>query len=332
MINSKHSVLVTALALAALAQRPDAEKMAQRRAQYMKQNPPQSSVGLIPLTDLGTGNYKGEEGGLYPGGKNEPPSDHVKAGLKLAGQITPLDAEGNKSPNGKIVLLTIGFSNPSMESSGFVKRVAEAKDLNPHLVAVNGCVGNRASKEQADPKSGYWNEVEQHLQSAGVTAKQVQAFWVKEVIPGASHWPADARTLAANLAATLNNLHDRFPNARLAYLSSRTYGGYTEIGGSPEPGAYETGFAVKWVVADQLAGKPELNYDSAKGAVRAPWIEWGPYLWADGVKGRKDGFVYLREDVGPDGLHPSEKGVAKVNGLMMNFFKADATTRVWFAK
>jgi hypothetical protein len=134
------------------------------------------------------------------------------------------------------------------------------------------------------------------------------------------------------LIATLHVVHDRFPNVKVACLSSRTYGGYTEVGGSPEPWAYETGFSVKWVVSDQIAGKPEVNCDPAKGEVRAPWVEWGPYLWTDGAKGRKDGFVYLREDLREDGLHPSEKGSAKIAALMMNFFKTDPTTRPWFLK
>jgi hypothetical protein len=41
---------------------------------------------------------------------------------------------------------------------------------------------------------------------------------------------------------------------------------------------------VKWLIADQIAGNPELNYDPAKGRVRAAWLAWGPYIWADGVK------------------------------------------------
>jgi hypothetical protein len=118
---------------------------------------------------------------------------------------------------------------------------------------------------------------------------------------------------------------------KVAYLSSRTYGGYAK-GGSPEPGAYETGFAVKWVVAGQLAGKPELNFDAARGPVRAPWIAWGPYLWTDGAAGRKDGFVYLREDLREDGLHPSAQGIAKIAALLLEFFKQDPTARSWFLK
>jgi hypothetical protein len=75
-----------------------------------------------------------------------------------------------------------------------------------------------------------------------------------------------------------------------------------------------------------------VNYDSAKGAVRAPWIQWGPYLWSDGVKGRKDGFAYLREDVRDDGLHPCDKGSAKIAELMLEFFRSDPTTHSWFLK
>ena len=305
----------------------------QRRAQYLKEHPPQSSLGLIPLTDLGSGAYKGEEGGLYPGGKNSPPAGHLQAGVALARQIAPLDADGKRSADGKIALLSIGFSNPSIEFPAFQKLLNEDAAVNPRLVTVNGCVGSQAASVIGDPNSGYWNTVDQRLSAAGVTRHQVQAVWLKEVNPGPSQpFPVESKKLYNDLISTLHNLQDRFPNLKVAYLSSRTYGGYTELGGSPEPWAYETGFAVKWVVSDQIAGKPEVNYDPSKGAVRSPWIEWGPYLWTDGVKGRQDGFVYLREDLGEDGLHPSEKGSAKIASLMMNFFKTDPATRIWFLK
>ena len=185
--------------------------------------------------------------------------------MQLAREIAPLNAEGRKAPDGKIVLLSIGFSNPAIEFPGFQKRVAGDPDVNPRLVTVNGCVGSRASKEQADPASRYWKEVEQRLDAAGVTALQVQALWIKEVIPGADGFPEMARQLSSDLTATLHVAHDRFPNAKLAYLSSRTYGGYTELGGSPEPGAYESGFAVKWVVAGQLAGTAGAEFRPRQG-------------------------------------------------------------------
>jgi hypothetical protein len=314
-------------------QQVNAQQAEQRRQQYLKDHAPQSSVGLIPLTDLGAGNYKGEQGGLYPGGNNAPPPEHLKAGLGIARQIAPLDGEGRQAPDGKIVLLAVGFSNPNMEFPAFQKLAAQDSALNPRLVTVNGCVGGQASSVQAAPNSNYWKIVDQRLSAAAVTPKQVQALWIKEVVPGPSQpFPAESKKLYGDLAATLHVVRDRFPNLKVAYLSSRIYGGYTEVGGSPEPWAYESAFSVKWVVADQIAGKPELNCDPAKGAVRAPWIAWGPYLWTDGVTGRKDGLVFLRQDLRADGLHPSDTGAAKIARLLLDFFKGDPTTRPWFLK
>ena len=314
-------------------QRANAQQREQRRREYLKDHRPQSYTGIIPLTDLGARAHEGEPGGLYPGGKNVPPPEHLKAGIALARRIAPLDPEGRPSLEGRIVLLAIGFSNPNMEFPTFQKRVAQDAAVNLRLLTINGCVGGQASNVIADPNSNYWKIVDQRLSEAGSGVKQVQALWIKLVFPGPSlPFPAESKKLYADIIGTLHTVHGRFPNLKVAYLSSRTYGGYTEVGGSPEPWAYETGFSVKWAVADQIAGKPELNYDPAKGAVRAPWIEWGPYLWTDGVKGRKDGFVFLREDLGEDGLHPSEQGREKIATLMMNFFKTDPTARPWFLK
>ena len=73
---------------------------AQRNAEYAKAHPPHDSLGLIPLTELGEGQYKGEEGGLYPGGGNTPPARHLERGMKLAHEIVPLDGDGKPSHYG----------------------------------------------------------------------------------------------------------------------------------------------------------------------------------------------------------------------------------------
>lgn len=304
-----------------------------KRDDYLKDHKPVSSTGNIALPDLGTGMYKGEQGGLYPGGTNTIPPAHLAAGLKIAKQVQPLDADGNPSPDGKIVLLAIGFSNPNMEFPAFQKMAAADSALNPKLMLVNGCVGGRSSEEIANPDSRYWKEVQQIVPKAGTTLKQVQVIWFKLVVPNPTQpWPVETKLLAQHYIATLQNFHKYFPNAKMAFPSNRSYGGYTEANGSPEPWAYESGFAVKWALAAQIEGKPELNFDPSKGDVRAPWAEWGPYLWTDGVKGRKDGFVYLRTDVGADGLHPSADGQKKIATLMMTFFKSDPATKGWFLK
>ena len=78
-------------------------------------HPTRESTGMIPLSELGKDKYKGEEGGLYPGGRNTAPA-HEMAGMKLAQSIRHLDAQGQPSQDGKIVLITIGMSNTYQES------------------------------------------------------------------------------------------------------------------------------------------------------------------------------------------------------------------------
>lgn len=89
--------------------------MARRREQYAQEHPQRDSTGLIPLTDMGQETYQGEGGGLYAGGANSPPSAHLNAGLGLARGIVPPDQQGQPSRDGKIVLLSVGMSNTTME-------------------------------------------------------------------------------------------------------------------------------------------------------------------------------------------------------------------------
>ena len=46
---------------------------------------------LPPISDIGLKKFKGFSGGLYPGGKNSRPVDHNEIGLKIAGEISPVD-------------------------------------------------------------------------------------------------------------------------------------------------------------------------------------------------------------------------------------------------
>src|SRR5437879_3262024 len=60
-----------------------------------------SSVGLKPLTEMtAEDRYKGEDGGLYGRGKNEPPEAHKAAALDVSRQITPLDEAGKPAKDG----------------------------------------------------------------------------------------------------------------------------------------------------------------------------------------------------------------------------------------
>src|SRR5579872_1399496 len=135
------------------------DEQLRQQAEYVKDHPPRESVGLTALTDLGAGYYKGEQGGLYPGGSNVPPAAHQKAGVKLGHGIVPLDAEGKKSNQGKIVFLSIGFSNPNIEFTAFKAAADADPQKNPRLVLVNGCIGGQAAQTIADPNAKYWTTV-----------------------------------------------------------------------------------------------------------------------------------------------------------------------------
>ena len=102
---------------------------------------------------------------------------------------------------------------------------------------------------------------------------------------------------------------------------------------NPEPYAYESAFAVRGLIQDQIKGEAKLNCDAAKGPVKAPLLLWGPYLWGDGVTPRKtDGLVWQREDLGGDGTHPSGSGREKVARLLLGFLRSDPCAKGWFVR
>ena len=124
----------------------------------------------------------------------------------------------------------------------------------------------------------------------------------------------------------------RFPNIKLTYLSSRTYRGYARSTLNTEPYAYESGFAVKWLIEKQVQGAPILNFDKEKGPVQAPWLSWAAYLWTNGAVARADGMAFDESDFAQDGTHESPSGQQKVGNLLMTFYSTDPTATPWFIK
>jgi len=302
---------------------------------------PTSSTGLIALTDMGEAKYKGEDGGLYGGGSNEPPASQKEAARKASAEIQPLDAEGKPSTDGKIVFIGVGMSNTTMEFSSFKELADKDPQKNPNLVIVDVAQGGQDSLVWADTaeqvkkgKRDVWAETDRRLKNAGVTAPQIQVVWYKQARISPSNigeFPVHARALEADSIKTMNLLKERFPNLRVAYASNRIYAGYAKTHLNPEPYSYESSFAVRWLIQDQVNGKPELNFDPAKGAVKSPVLLWGPYLWTDGMKGRKDGLVWRQEDsTDRDGTHPTESGRKKVADMLMNLVKTDPNAKTWF--
>jgi hypothetical protein len=200
----------------------------------------------------------------------------------------------------------------------------------------------------------------------------VQVVWIKEADPGpgssgcgtGGNSPCQAlcNPAAGSCANTVTNTEamryeqelgeilraakTRWPNLKLAFLASRIYAGYATIPLNPEPYAYEYGFSVKWAIeaqlvqirtgaADNIAG--DLNYNTNS----APWIAWGPYLWANGATPRSDGLVWCNGQSGnpcngevdfqSDGTHPSAIGAGKVSNMLLDFFLTSPYTSTWFA-
>ena len=181
------------------------------------------------------------------------------------------------------------------------------------------------------PDADAWDTVDSRLTAAGVTAEQVQAAWVQlaDRNPTAG-FPAYSRDYRNDLQAVLRNMNIRYPNLRVAYLSSRVYGGYNPSSGNAEPFAYQTGFGVKFTIQDQIDGVGNINPDVSAGAVMAPWISWGPYLWSDGVNARGDHLAWLCADFDADGSHVSQTGAGKAGRMLLHHFKTDPTACSWF--
>jgi hypothetical protein len=295
------------------------------------QNCDRSPTGLIPLTDMGTVKYKGFAGGLYPKGSNLIPASHSKLGLALAKSIQPLDKSGKPSTTGKIVILAIGMSNATQEFSAFVHLARMDYQNNDNLVVVDGAVGGHDATKVANPRHNYWNIVQQRLNKAGVTAAQVQVFWLKQALARPTKgFPADALTLRDLLVKIAQNLRSKYPHGKLCFASSRIYAGYATTKLNPEPYAYESGFSVKWLIQRQIQGDKTLNADSRLGVVKAPWLGWGPYLWADGLKPRRDGLRWWCDEFRSDGTHPSDSGRWKVADLLLEHFRSSPIANPWY--
>jgi hypothetical protein len=284
---------------------------------------------LPPLTDLGAdGKYEDQDGGLYGGGMNTPPEAHRKTAQTQLESIQPLDKDGKPSATGTIAFVSISMSNATQEFSYF-KRIADASPKKSPKVTIVDCAqGGQAMAEWAPPDARPWEQAKERLASAGVSPQQVQVAWVKLANKGPGGTLQEhGKKLEADTLKVLQNAKALFPNLRIAYLGSRTYGGYANGNLNPEPYAYESAYPARWLIQRQISGDAEL------ALTKTPLLLWGPYLWAEGEKGRKiDDLKWERSDFVGDGVHPSETGRAKVANLLLNFLTEDALAKGWFGR
>jgi hypothetical protein len=311
----------------------------------------------IALTDMTSRqSYLGFPGGLYENVTNVVPADHDAAGRKFAAQVTPI--------NGKIVVLSIGMSNTMDEYGTFLRSYGSGSSINPAVALVNGAQGGIGPCAwtvafgspgpicQGNAPNPYDVAKNNKLTPAGLTESQVEVVWLKEAdamsiqlpwppsLPGSK---ADAYVYEGYIGSMLRAAKQRYPNLKLAFLSSRIYGGYNPTSKNHEPYAYEYGFSVKWAVqaqinqADRGGSRDAITGDLSYSV--APWAAWGPYLWADGDTPRSDGLVWCNAqpgppcngevDFAPDGLHPNPNGQTKAAKMLMKFFSTSPYT-AWF--
>lgn len=301
-----------------------------------------------PLNDLGKNQYKGFAGGLYENGSNDVPADHHADGLRLAKQVKPV--------RGKFVFLAVGMSNAAMEFLTFQNLESGDNRVNHSSMAVlRGAEGSMtacawASATETPQQHGckmprylpnqYDRIRDELLKPAGLSEDQVEVVWMKNAerrptiaLPSKD---AEAYQYERYIGDTARALRARYPNLKLLFISSRIYAGYARVPLNPEPYAYEYGFSVKWAIQAQIEQMRRGTVDPIVGDLdykkgAAPWIAWGPYLWADGTAPRSDGRTWDESDFMADGTHPNAKGREKVADLLMDFFLHSPYT-TWFKK
>lgn len=309
-------------------------------------------TALVPLTDMGARTYLGFEGGLYPDGADAPPASHHAEGLARAAAIRPLTVDGQPSDEGEIVLVSIGMSNTTQEFCShnsalpcdpwtFMGQAAvDPAVSHTTLAIVNGARGSEPAETWDAPDDANYDRVrDTRLAPQGLTEAQVQIAWVKVANPRPTvSLPApeaDAFRLVTQMGDIARALKARYANLQQVFFSSRIYAGYATTTLNPEPYAYESGFAVKWLVQAQIdqmenegvvvdARAGDLSYESA------PWLAWGPYLWADGANPRSDGLLWVPADFATDGTHPAQSAEEKVGTLLLESFKTSPYTTCWF--
>ncbi|GAB4295724.1 MAG: hypothetical protein Kow0098_18290 [Ignavibacteriaceae bacterium] len=283
----------------------------------------QTTYKMIPISDMSASDfYKGEEGGLYGNGSNEIPAGHLSFIQKRIDEIKPV--------NGKIGFISIGMSNTSYEFKRFMRIASMDKNISEYLVICNGAQGGVTATEWRESSNRCWSELDNRLNRCMLSDDQVQIVWLKTAhrepqisMPDEN---SDAKQLKDDMIRMIINLKSKFPNLKIIYLSSRIYAGWATTKLNPEPFAYESGFAVRWVIEAQMKNDPELNGEDF------PALLWGPYLWSNGEEPNTFGISWAKEDYDPkDFTHPGRStGTIKAGQILYNFFSDNVLSKKWF--
>jgi len=269
------------------------------------------------------------ETGLYPGGKNEIPEAHRKAGLRVAAAIRPLNPGGvPDDQEGRVLALVLGHSNCSMYFRAFEAHLrSKAEELHPRFALINAAVGGQQLPEIRQLRGPVWAKAEQLLARGGHSAKQVQVLFLHTTWHGAGNargtppgpFPATMQEMERSLGLVLEHCVKTYPNLRIAYLTCDGLRHFTRF----EPHVWREAFAFKWLIEKQIQGDEGAAFeDKADTPRRLPWLQWGPYIW-DNTWDRS----YFT-----DGVHPAPKALDIFVRRYWDFLKADPVARPWLLK
>src|SRR3982751_7088971 len=194
------------------------------------------NFAATPLIDYQPGEtYLNTFPGFLYEGSNTMPVDHDSDGLAAAARIQPLNPAGKPSPQGKIVLVGMGFSNWTYElchsdqagvcgTSTFLAVSAADPTVNHQsLVIVDCAVPSQGANRWLDDTYGNYTHCLTQLQAAGVTEAQVQIIFYKNghLYPKQSlsattvcspTSAVDACRLERDIATAARYLKIRYPN------------------------------------------------------------------------------------------------------------------------
>ena len=270
---------------------------------------------------------------LYPNQINQLPLDHHGKGEIIAATLQPLDGNGSVDVSGgKIVVIAEGMSNTRDEMNAFAELLAARQsEVNTKLefrnLSEGGCdlvcwVENGVGATDPQVQVALVKHSNNRPQQADGTPQQPNSYFPDK---DSKRFPQHALTTKNLLKLRVLDLKKKYPNLKLLFITSRSFGGWScSPSGNDyrEPVAFEEGFAVKWLLEDQILGTdPDLAFEGNNP--QAPWLAWGPYLWDP---------TWTEDLYRSDGTHLCKAGADSVAQLWYTYLATESTAWPWFLR
>lgn len=253
----------------------------------------------VPLPELATDTYLGQQGGLYPQGLNLPPVEY----------LAELDAVANQLGNdNQVVIVAIGPSIMQNSVNGFMPFLS-SPEVNNNIVFVDGTLGSNQQRF-VDPDYFGWNTAVTRLAAVGLAPADVDVVFYYNALTSPSGSFADFVQVAADsFGITYGIISDKYPNTKIVLHSSQHYAGWCGQCKAPEPYAYYNGFAVKELIERRINDE-----------ISGPLLAWNAYQWNDAWPSS-----YFS-----DGLHLSGAGQQATGQLWHDYLSSTSFTASWY--